>query len=123
LTTSGSSSCCRKPGFHPLEVIRSATLSGAQLIYNSKGRTPEFGSIRPGLLADLVIVPENPIANFKVLYGTGAMRLNDQWDELSGLVGSSTSIKDGIVYDAKKLLADVERIVEESKKRAPVAAN
>jgi hypothetical protein len=33
------------------------------------------GSIEVGKSADLVIVPENPLANFKVLYGTGAQRL------------------------------------------------
>ena len=30
------------------------------------------------MLADLVIVPENPLSNLKVLYGTGHMRLNPQ---------------------------------------------
>jgi hypothetical protein len=31
--------------------------------------------------------------------------------------GVKYTIKDGIVYDAKKLLADVKRIVEEEKKK------
>ena len=113
----------QEAGFHPLEVIRSATLNGAQLISNPKGKLPEFGAIRPGLLADLVIVPENPLANFKVLYGTGAMRLNDQNGKVERVGGVKFVIKDGIVYDAKKLLADVEKIVEEARKRAPIAAN
>ena len=34
--------------------------------------------MRAGLLADLVIVDQNPLKNLKVLYGTGALRLNDQ---------------------------------------------
>ena len=38
------------------------------------------GSIEPGKLADLVVVEENPVANLKVLYGTGAIKLNDAND-------------------------------------------
>jgi hypothetical protein len=113
----------QEAGFHPLEVVRSATLYGAQLISNPKGKSPEFGAIRTGLLADLVIVPENPLANFKVLYGTGAMRLNDQSGRVERVGGIKYVIKDGIVYDAKRLLADVEKMVEEAKKRSPVAEN
>ena len=33
------------------------------------------------------------------------------------------SIKDGIVYDAKKLLADVEKMVEVAKKKSNAAGN
>ena len=67
-----------------------------------------IGSIEPGKLADLVVVGENPLANLKVLYGTGAMRLDD--DEPAQRVGGvNYTIKDGIVYDAKGLLADVRR--------------
>jgi imidazolonepropionase-like amidohydrolase len=113
----------QEAGFHPLEVIRSATLYGAQLISNPKGKLPEFGTVRTGMLADMVIVPENPLANFKVLYGTGAMRLNDQTGRVERVGGIKYVIKDGIVYDAKRLLADVEKIVEEAKKRTPVAVN
>jgi imidazolonepropionase-like amidohydrolase len=113
----------QEAGFHPLEVIRSATLNGAQLLHEPKGRPIEFGILRSGLLADLVIVPENPLANFKALYGTGAIRLNDQTNRVERVGGVKYVIKDGIVYDAKRLLADVERIVEESKKKAPIAAN
>ena len=68
----------QEAGFHPLEVIRAATMHGAQLLHEPTGKRIEFGIIKPGLLADLVIVPENPVANLKVLYGTGAIRLNDQ---------------------------------------------
>src|SRR3712207_8781611 len=42
-----------------------------------RSKTIEFGIIRPGLLADMVIVDQNPIENVKVLYGTGAVKLND----------------------------------------------
>jgi hypothetical protein len=61
------------------------------------------------------VVDENPLANFKVLYGTGAIRLDDETGQ-SGRVGGVTyTIKDGIVYDAKALLADVARMVREAR--------
>jgi len=113
----------QEAGFHPLEVVRSATLYGSQLLHAPKGKPIEFGIIRPGLLADLVIVPENPLANFKVLYGTGAIRLNDQTGQVERVGGVKYVIKDGIVYDARRLLADVERIVDEARKKTPSVAN
>lgn len=73
--------------------------------------------VRPGLLADLVIAPENPVANLKVLYGTGAVRrLNVKTGKAERVGGIRFTIKDGIVYDAKKLLADVARMVDKQKK-------
>ena len=105
----------QEAGFHPLEVIRSATMHGAQALYNPKGREIEFGVVRPGLLADLIIVEENPLANLKVLYGTGAVRLNDETGEPERVGGVRWTIKDGIVYDAKRLLADVAAMVTEQK--------
>jgi len=71
--------------------------------------------VRAGLLADLVIVPEDPIANLKVLYGTGAVRLNETTGKAERVGGIKYTIKDGIVYDARALLADVARMVEEQK--------
>jgi hypothetical protein len=115
----------QEAGFHPLEVIRSATFNGASLLSEQQKRPLEFGLIRPGFLADLVIVGENPLANFKVLYGTGAIRLNDQTNQVERVGGVKYTIKDGIVYDAKKLLADVEKIVEAAKatqKNAPAGS-
>ncbi|MEO1203630.1 MAG: amidohydrolase family protein, partial [Pseudomonadota bacterium] len=104
----------QEAGFHPLEVIRSATMYGAEMLFKPKGEEPQFGVIRPGLLADLVIVEENPIQNMKVLYGTGATRLNaDNRPERVG--GVKYTIKDGIVYDAKQLLADVKAMVDAQK--------
>ncbi len=106
----------QEAGFHPLEVIRSATLNGAESLYEPKGKPIELGIIRAGLLADLVIVPENPIANLKVLYGTGTIRLNDQTAAVERVGGVKWVIKDGIVYDAKRLLQDVARMVDEAKR-------
>jgi imidazolonepropionase-like amidohydrolase len=105
----------REAGFHPLEVIRSATLHGATKLHEPKGTPIEFGILRPGLKADLVVVDQNPLENLKVLYGTGAVKINDETGEVERIGGIKYTIKDGIVYDAKKLLEDVARMVEEQK--------
>jgi len=105
----------QEAGFHPLEVIRSATLCGAETLFAPKGRPIEFGIVRPGLLADLVIVEENPIHNLKVLYGTGTLKLNNETGKVERVGGVKYTIKDGIVYDAKQLLADVARMVQDAK--------
>jgi hypothetical protein len=100
----------REAGFHPLEVLRSATLSGAEVLR----ATDRIGSIEPGKLADLVVLAENPLANLKVLYGTGHIRLDDD-GKLGRVGGVRYTIKDGIVYDARKLLADVRAMVADDK--------
>jgi len=105
----------QEAGFHPLEVIRAATMHGAETLFAPKGKPIEFGVVRAGLLADLVIVPEDPIANLKVLHGTGAVRLNDATGKAERVGGIRWTIKDGIIYDARQLLADVERMVAAQK--------
>ncbi|MCU0341098.1 MAG: amidohydrolase family protein [Spirosomaceae bacterium] len=102
----------REAGFHPMEVIRAATIKGAEAL----GMEKEIGSVEVGKLADFVITEENPLANLKVLYGTGAIRLNDK-NEVVRVGGVKYTVKDGIVYDAKKLLADVRKIVADAKKK------
>ena len=101
----------QEAGFHPLEVIRSATMYGAEALFEPKGKEIEFGVIRPGMLADMVVVDENPLENLKVLYGTGAVRLNDVSGDPERTNGILYTIKDGIMYDAKRLLADVREMV------------
>jgi len=105
----------QEAGFHPLEVIRSATLMGAQAL----GMDDQIGTIEIGKLADLVIVEENPLVNLKSLYGTGAIKLTEE-NEIIRAGGVKYTIKDGIIYDAKSLLADVRKIVEEAKKEAGI---
>ncbi len=108
----------QEAGFHPLEVIRSATMVGAQELYETKGEPPPFGVIQPGKLADLVVVEENPIEDLKVLYGTGTIRLDEETHEVRRVGGVKWTIKDGIVYDARRLLEDVARMVEQAKAAA-----
>ena len=103
----------REAGFHPLEVIRSATLNGAQAL----GMEKEIGSVEIGKLADFVIIDQNPLENLQVLYGVGAVKLMDD-NTVKRVGGVKYTVKDGIVYDAKKLLADVKRIVDAEKTKA-----
>lgn len=107
----------REAGLTPLEVIQAATINGAREIYDPKGEEPPMGSITVGKLADLVIVPENPLANLKVLYGTGHTRLNRATNQIETVGGVRWTIKDGIVFDAPALLADVAAMVETQKRR------
>ncbi len=107
----------QEAGFSPLEVIQAATINGAREIYEPMGQTPPFGLVREGMLADLVIVPGNPLANLKLLYGTGHMRLNPETQQVERVGGVRWTIKDGIVYDARALLESVARMVEEARAR------
>ena len=100
----------REAGFHPLEVIRSATLMGAQAL----NMDDQIGTVEVGKLADLVIVDENPLQNLKVLYGTGAIKLTED-NEVIRAGGVAYTIKDGVLFDAKALLKDVREIVKEAK--------
>ena len=102
----------QEAGFHPLEVIRAATLHGAEAL----GLDDETGSVRPGKRADLVVTRYNPLANFKVLYGTGHFRLDDS-NRPARVGGVRYTIKGGVVYDAAELLADVRAIVREARDR------
>ena len=106
----------QEAGFHPLEVIQSATMNGALTLSEPEKKAPEFGVVRAGMLADMVIVDQNPLQNFKVLYGSGAVRLNDKTGKPERVGGIKYTIKDGIVYDAKQLLAEVAAMVEKQKK-------
>lgn len=111
----------QEAGFSPLEVIQAATINGARELVEPSGREPEFGIVRPGMLADLVIVPGNPLANLKLLYGTGHERLNPETQRVERVGGVRWTIKDGIVYDAPALLASVARMVDEARAREAAA--
>jgi len=100
----------REAGFHPLEIFRSATLNGAEAL----GWDDKIGSVQIGKLADFVIVEENPLQNLKVLYGTGAIKLTES-NEVVRVGGVKYTIKDGVIYDAKRLLNDVKKMVDMQK--------
>ncbi len=100
----------REAGFHPLEIFQSASIKAAEIL----GVDDKLGTIEVGKLADMVIVDENPQANLKVLYGTGAIHVNEE-NEAVRIGGINYTIKDGIIFDAKVLLKDVKQMVEELK--------
>jgi imidazolonepropionase-like amidohydrolase len=88
-------------------------LYGAQAL----GREKDLGSVEIGKLADFVIVDANPLQNLQVLYGTGAIQLTDD-NKVVRAGGVKYTVKDGIIYDAKKLLEDVKKMVQEEKVKA-----
>lgn len=102
----------REAGFHPLEVIRAATLNGAEAL----GIDNQTGSIEIGKDADFVIIEENPLENFKVLYGTGAIKLTED-NEVVRVGGVKHTIRQGVIYDAKKLLSEVKEMVSKAKEK------
>ena len=96
-------------GLHPLEVIRSATRNSAITL-----RKPELGLIQTGFIADLAIVDGNPLDNLHNLYAFGGMDFSNGKINYKG--GVKWTIKGGVVFDNKKLIEDVFKIVKESKK-------
>ncbi len=102
----------REAGFHPLEVIRAATLNGAEAL----GAEKLIGSVEVGKMADFLIIEENPLENLKVLYGTGAIKLNDK-NIVTRVGGVKYTVKDGIIYDSKKLLNEVKQMVKKAKEK------
>ena len=100
----------QEAGIHPLDIIKIATTNGAKRC-GLKGL--EHG-IRQGSKADLVIVEGNPLHNFKVMYGTGVTRhtKNGKVAQVGGVVWT---IKDGVIFDARRLLREVKEYVAEEK--------
>ncbi len=99
----------QEAGFHPLDVIQHATLNNARIL----GIEDRLGRVRPGWLADLILVDENPLANFKYLLPTGFMgRKNGQIVQRGGI---KWTIKDGFVYNAQQLYKDVCQLVKEAR--------
>jgi imidazolonepropionase-like amidohydrolase len=98
----------QEAGFYPGEAIRAGTYHAAVALNKATKQPIDRGVVEPGMLADLVIVPENPFRNLKVLYGTGWFRLNDATGKVESYGGVRWTIKDGIVYDARQLLRDIE---------------
>lgn len=98
----------QEAGFHPIDVIKHATENNAQTL----GMEDKLGRVRKGYLADLILVDENPLENFKFLYPTGVLDIKD--GKLIKRGGVKWTIKDGIVYNAPKLMENVKKIVKEA---------
>lgn len=70
-------------GIPPLDVLRWATVNGARLM----GRADELGALRPGMLADLLVVDGDPSADISVLQDPA---------RLLAIVKGGRLVKDGL---------------------------
>jgi hypothetical protein len=102
----------RESGMHTLEVLKAATYNSARALLE-----PNLGLIRPGFLADLILVDGNPAENLRYLYSFGAIRMdgNGRMYRTRGIVHT---IKDGVVIENANLMREVEREVAESRRNA-----
>ncbi len=100
-------------GFHPLEVIRNATVNGAKLL----GIDDRIGRVRQGYVADLIVVNGNPLENLHLLnpYGTGVNARN------VNVHGGSIqwTIKDGIPYSVPVLMKETREMVAKARTEKP----
>ena len=79
------------------------------------GHEDQVGTIRVGRKADLVVVKGDPLANLKLLFGTGTLHLDDRTGKVERIGGIAWAIKDGILYDAQKLRAEIRKMVADAK--------
>jgi imidazolonepropionase-like amidohydrolase len=92
-------------GFHPLEVIKHATVNGAQVV----GLDDRVGKVRQGFIADLLVVNGNPIENLRLLNPAGTdINVNNKNVHGGGI---EWTIKDGIPYHVPVLMKEVKDIV------------
>ncbi len=103
----------RETGLHTLEVLKSATLNSAKTL-----RQPKLGLVRPGYTADLMIIDGSPLYNLRFMYSFGAFT-RDKDGNMIRKGGIDHTIKGGVVYENKKLMDEVERMVAESKVGKP----
>jgi imidazolonepropionase-like amidohydrolase len=117
----------QEAGFSPLEVIRHATVNGAEVV----GLSDRLGRVRAGFAADLLIVNGNPLANLHLLnpYGTDLMTIDGKVvDNYSGDIkpgdpragsvhggGIEWTIKDGVPYHVPTLMREVKDMVEKAR--------
>jgi Amidohydrolase family len=107
----------REAGFRPLEVINAATLQGAKIL----GVADQTGSIQVGKQADLILIKENPLANLKVLYATGHIKLDPATNKPIRVGGIDYVVKNGVVYEGAELRSSIKSMVAAEKQRLGVA--
>lgn len=96
----------QEAGFPTLKVLQHATANNAKIL----GEEQRLGRVRSGFLADLVVVNGNPLEDLKAFYPPRA-------DAAAGPgAGVQWTIKDGIPYDAQRMLREVRDIVQSAKK-------
>ncbi len=98
----------QEAGFQPIMALKHATANNAQIL----GESARLGRVRPGFLADLVVVNGNPLEDLKAFYPPRS-------DGAAGAGGGvAWTIKDGIPYDAQRLLREAREIVARAKRAA-----
>jgi len=97
----------QEAGFLPMEVLRAGTSHAADLL----GIGEEAGVLEVGRRADVLVHRENPLADFKLLHGTGATRLNDELGVVEQKRALEYTIRSGVVFDVDELLGDVRAMV------------
>jgi imidazolonepropionase-like amidohydrolase len=118
-------------GFHPLEVLKHATVDGAKVI----GMEDRLGRVRLGYAADLLVINGNPLENLRIMnpYGTDLMASSGQIiDNYSGAVrpgdpnvklvhggGIEWTIKDGVPYHVPTLMKEVKDMVARARTERP----
>ena len=100
----------QEAGFHPIDVIQHATENNARIL----GMEDQLGRLKAGYLADLILLDENPLENFKYLYPTGVQDLQD--GKLIQRGGIKWTIKDGYVYHVPTILEELKQMVAEARK-------
>jgi adenine deaminase len=116
-------------GFHPLEVIKMATVNGAKMI----GMENRLGRVRQGFIADLLVINGNPVENLRLLNPAGtevltydgkvvnnysAIMPGDPKAKVVRGGGIEWTIKDGIPYHVPTLMKEVKALVDEGRAQA-----
>ena len=92
----------QEAGFPTLKVLQHVTSNNAKIL----GEDQRLGRIRAGYLADLVVVNGNPLEDLKAFYPP-------RRDAAAGPGGGvQWTIKDGIPYDAQRMLREVRELVK-----------
>lgn len=99
----------QEAGFNTIKVIQHVTGNNARIL----GQEDNIGRVRPGFLADLIVVNGNPLENLKVLYPTGVDVIQDGKNVHSG--GVEWTIKDGIPYHGPTLMREVKEMVAKAR--------
>ena len=88
----------QEAGFPPLKIIEQASLNGARIL----GQEKKLGRVRAGWSADLLVVNNNPVEDFKVLY------------PVHGNGGIEWTVKQGTPYHVQTLMNEVKQIVKKA---------
>jgi len=101
----------QEAGIHPIDIIKIATTNA----HKTLGNIEQSNGIRKDAPAELAIIDGNPLDNFKVMYGTGVKSYSEEGLSVSQRGGVQWTIKNGIIFDCKKLLQEVRAYVESQK--------